>query len=67
MTIRNAFQFAIVRMDFLALGFSNRNRKNFLRVVDEKLVATQVVVTPQSELYGKIFYMCSAIGQRLHH
>ena len=54
-------------MDFLALRFSNRNRKNFLRVVDERLVPTQVVVTPQTELYGKIFYFNSIIRQKLHH
>ena len=33
-------------MDFLALNFSNRNSKNLLRGADERVVATQVIVTP---------------------
>ena len=33
-------------LDFLALNFSNRNSKNLSRSADERVVATQVIVTP---------------------
>ena len=42
-------------MDFLALNFSNRNSKNLSKSADERVVATQVIVTPTERTETIIF------------